>query len=276
MRRMRWLLACGLALTTQQATAADLPDMFLRGSNTVITAPGGTNWEGFYAGGHVGRAWTGTDFANSTQSLIAFMLRNTTIENENAVSRWTTLGKSDINGTSYGAFAGYQTQWEGAVVGIEGTYNRTSLENQATDTMARQFSTSDGFSNNVQVTATSQIRITDYGTVRAKGGWAAGNVMPYGFLGLAMGRADVTRSARVIASGFDISGAGNPPYSADLTKSEFKNGAFAYGYTFGFGVDWAVMQSIFLRAEYEYIQFGQFNDLKTYIQTARIGAGIKF
>jgi outer membrane immunogenic protein len=275
MRRMRWLV-CGLVMMTQQAGAADLSEMFLRGSNTVITAPGGTNWEGFYAGGHVGRAWTGTDFANSTQSLVAFMLRNTTIEDENGVSRWTTLGKGDINGTSYGAFAGYQTQWEGAVIGIEGGYNRTNLDNQATDTMSRMFSTSDGYTNDVTVTATSQIRITDYGTIRAKGGWAAGNVMPYGFLGLAMGRADVTRSARVIASGQDLSGQGRPDYFADLNKTEFKNGAFAYGYTFGFGVDWAIMQNIFVRAEYEYIQFGAFNDLKTYIQTARIGAGIKF
>ena len=49
---------------------------------------------------------------------------------------------------------------------------------------------------------------------RAKGGWAASNVMPYGFLGLAMGRADVIRSARVIASGSDISGAAIPVYGS--------------------------------------------------------------
>ena len=78
MRRMRWLL-CGLALMVQPAVAADLSDMFLRGSNTVIAAPGPINWEGVYVGGHFGGAWSGTDFANSSQALIAFMLRNTTI-----------------------------------------------------------------------------------------------------------------------------------------------------------------------------------------------------
>jgi opacity protein-like surface antigen len=36
------------------------------------------------------------------------------------------------------------------------------------------------------------------------------------------------------------------------------------------------MQNIFVRAEYEYVQFGQFNDLKTHIHTARIGGGLKF
>jgi opacity protein-like surface antigen len=260
----------------QPAGAADLSDMFLRGSNTVIAAPGPTNWEGVYVGGHVGRGWSGTDFANSTQSLIAFMLRNTTIENEQQVSKWTTLGKADTSGASYGGFIGYNTQWEGAVIGIEAGYSRASLETSASDTMRRLFSTSDGYSNDVQLTATSSIRITDYGTVRARGGWAIDCFMPYAFAGLAIGRADVSQSARVIASGVDISGSGKPPYSADLTKTEAQTGRFAYGYTGGVGLDWAMTQNVFLRGEYEYIYFGAFNNLKQTIQTARIGAGVRF
>jgi opacity protein-like surface antigen len=272
---MRWLL-CGLAVVAgaQQASAADLSEMFLRGSSTVITAPGGVTWEGFYAGGHVGAAWSGTDFANSTRSLVAFLLRNTTIENENHVSNWTTLGKADTSGSSFGGFAGYQTQWDAAVIGIEAGYSRTNMETSSSDSMRRLFSTSDGYNNDVTVIASSQIRITDYGTLRAKGGWAAGNFLPYGFVGFAIGRADVTQSARVIATG--TSTTGGPPYSFDDTKSLIRSGDFAYGYTAGFGVDMALMQNIFVRAEYEYIQFGAFNDLKTHIQTARIGAGFKF
>jgi outer membrane immunogenic protein len=275
MRRMRWLV-CGVALMVQPAGAADLSEMFLRGSNTVISAPGPMNWEGVYVGGHVGRSWSGTDFANSTQSLIAFMLRNTTIENEQQVSRWTTLGKADTNGSSYGGFVGYQTQWEGAVIGVEAGYSRTNMHTESSDSMARIFSTSDGYSNDVALIASSSVRITDYGTVRARAGWAADHFMPYAFAGLAIGRADVSQSARVIASGNDIAGNGNPPYSADLTKTEAKTGQFAYGYTAGFGVDWAMTQNLFLRAEYEYIYFGAFNNLKQTIQTARVGAGFRF
>ncbi len=36
------------------------------------------------------------------------------------------------------------------------------------------------------------------------------------------------------------------------------------------------MQRFFVRAEYEYVHFGVFNDLNTYIQPARVGAGVKF
>jgi outer membrane immunogenic protein len=277
MRRMRWLM-CGFVMvgTAQPAGAADLSDMFLRGSSTVITAPGGVTWDGIYFGGHVGASWTGTDFANATQSLVAFMLRQTTIENEQAVSNWTTLGKADTSGSSFGGFIGYQTQWEGAVMGIEAGYSRTNMQVSASDVLRRVFSTSDGYSNDVQVNGAASVRITDYGTLRARAGWAAGCFLPYGFVGLALARADVTRSATVIASGVDISGSGNPPYSFTDTRSEIKSGTFAYGYTAGLGIDMALMQNIFVRAEYEYIFFGDFNDLKTHIHTARVGAGLKF
>jgi opacity protein-like surface antigen len=37
-----------------------------------------------------------------------------------------------------------------------------------------------------------------------------------------------------------------------------------------------VMQNMFVRGEYEYVQFGEFNDLKTHIHTARVAAALKF
>jgi outer membrane immunogenic protein len=272
---MRWLM-CALLVagSTQGAAAADFGLPILRGSTYEVTGP--TRWDGFYVGAQAGGTWSGTDFANSTKSLVSFILRNTTIESEQHVSDWTTLGKADTSGTSYGGFIGYQMQWDEAVIGIEANYNRTNMSTSASDTMRRTFSTSDGYSNDVQVTGTSSIRITDYGTARFRAGWAAGNFMPYAFVGVAAGRADVTRSARVIASGFDTTGSGNPPYSSDITNSAVMSGAFAYGWTTGFGLDLAVMQCFFVRGEYEYVQFGAFNDLKTHIHTARLAAGVKF
>jgi opacity protein-like surface antigen len=267
-------LLCGVVLfgMAGEACAADLGESFLRGS-TVINQPGGTRWDGFYFGGQVGGNWAGTNFANSTKSLVSFLLRNTTIENENHVSDWTTLGTYDTSGSSYGAFVGYQTQWDSAVIGVEANYNRTSLAMASSDAMRRLFATSDGYNNDVTVIGTSSIRITDYGTFRVRGGWAADNFMPYGFVGIALGRADVTRSARVIASG---SATGLPPYSFDQTNAVIKTGDFAYGYAAGLGLDIAVLQNVFVRGEYEYVQFGEFNDLKTHIHTARVAAGLKF
>jgi outer membrane immunogenic protein len=275
MRRMRWLL-CGLAFigAAQQASAADLGESFLRGSSTIINTNSGVTWDGAYVGAHFGGAASGTDFSNATKSLVAFLLRNTTIENENHVSDWTTLSTGDTTGISYGGFAGYNMQWDQAVLGVEASYNRTSLMMSANDSMGRQFGTSDGFINNVTVAAGSNIHITDYGTLRMRGGWAAGNFMPYGFVGFALGRADVTNSAHVVASGTNAST--GQTYAFDQSTAVGKTGDFAYGFATGVGIDYAVMQNIFVRAEYEYVQFGQFNDLKTHIHTARIGGGLKF
>lgn len=276
MRRMRWLM-CALIIagSAQSAAAGDLGLPILRGSNAYDVG-GPTRWDGFYVGAQAGSAWSGTDFANSTKSLVSFILRNTTIENEQHVSDWSTLGRADTSGKSYGAFIGYQMQWDEVVLGVEANYNRTNMSTSASDSMRRTFSTSDGYSNDVQVTATSAIRITDYGTVRMRAGWASGNFMPYAFAGIAVGRADVTRSARVIASGFDTTGSGNPPYNSDITNAATRNGDFAYGWTTGLGLDFALMQCFFVRGEYEYVQFGAFNDLKTHIHTARVAAGVRF
>ena len=71
---LRWLL-CGVAIVGMglEARAADLGDLFLRGSSTVISAPGGTRWDGFYVGGQVGMSVPGIDFANNTSSMEAVL-----------------------------------------------------------------------------------------------------------------------------------------------------------------------------------------------------------
>ena len=271
MRRMRWLL-CGLALIgmASQARAADMP--FLRGSTTIVAPPQCCIiWEGIYFGAQAGATVSGADFSNATKSLIRFMLRETTIENEQPVSDWQLLGKADTTASHYGAFVGYNWQWDQAVVGIEGHYNRSDFSLSASDAMRRIFPTSDG-QNDVQVNGTAAVRMLDYGTVRARGGWAAGNFLPYVTAGLAVGRADVSRSVVVTM---------RDPADASIilfqdTASETKTGTLAYGYAAGFGLDMALMQNVFVRAEYEYVKFGWFNDINMHIHSARVGAGVKF
>ena len=272
---MRRLLLCGVAVVGMglEANAADMPD-FLRGSSTVVAEPSGSRWDGVYVGGQAGLAYSGTDFGNSTRSLAAFMLRNTVLEGDFHPSEWAVLGKGDTSGTSYGAFIGYQTQWDVAVVGIEANYNRTNLTTAATDSIARFVTTSDGFQTSVRIDGASSIHITDYATLRVRAGWAADSFLPYAFVGAAIGRADVSRSARVAA--FGTNPATNQFFNFDQTATEAKNGDFAYGYAAGLGIDWCVTQNIFVRGEYEYVQFGNFNDLNTHIHTVRVAGGFKF
>src|SRR5436305_11749306 len=100
--RMR-LFVCGVAaLLSTAAGAADMPD-FLRGSSTVITAPGGPRWDGIYVGGHVGWSVPGIDFTNNNSSA-STLLGNAGVTGVSS----SPLGTQDTTATHFGAFAGYQ------------------------------------------------------------------------------------------------------------------------------------------------------------------------
>jgi outer membrane immunogenic protein len=272
MRRMRWLL-CGLAFigAAQQASAADLGDAFLRGSSTVINAGGNVTWDGAYFGGQVGGSSSGADFALATKSVVQQMLRQTTIENENPVSKWPLLGKVDTTAVNWGGFAGYNMQWDQAVIGIEANYNVTSITLSSADAMRRTFATSDG-GNDVQLNGSSSVHITDYGTFRVRGGYALGNFLPYVMAGAAVGRADVATTATV--TGRDP--ADHTTLLYQMSGSNIQTGKFIYGYTAGLGIDMALMQNFFIRAEYEFVQFAPIGDVNLHMHTARIGAAVKF
>ncbi|MGB6548472.1 MAG: porin family protein, partial [Xanthobacteraceae bacterium] len=73
----------------------------------------------------------------------------------------------------------------------------------------------------------------------------------------------------------------NPAITLTCVDYSFSNSAgktntILYGFTVGGGVDVALTQNIFLRAEYEYIQFAPFASITAAISSARIGAGLKF
>ena len=264
------LLLCSVVLIgmSSQAGAADLGDSFLRGSSTIMSSSGAPRWDGFYFGAQVGATYSGADFSGATKSLVGSILRESNF-NDAAVPDWNVLGKIDTSGSSIGGFVGYNTQWDDAVVGFELNYNRTSLAMASTDWIGRQPA---GMADSVYIDGNASVRIIDYGTARLRGGWTVGSFMPYGFVGVALARADVSRSATVnlVNPAF---GAG--PYFTD-SRIESKLGDFAYGYAAGLGLDICLISNLFVRAEYEYVQFGAFNEIKAHIHTARVGAGVKF
>jgi opacity protein-like surface antigen len=49
-----------------------------------------------------------------------------------------------------------------------------------------------------------------------------------------------------------------------------------YGFSVGGGFDMAVTQNIFLRGEYEFVQFAEIANITAKISSARVGAGFKF
>jgi outer membrane immunogenic protein len=268
-------LVLGLALLLElalQASAADLGPI-LRGT-TVYQPPVQVNWSGYYAGAQVGYSSAGFGFGNATSSLIAFILRGTTLEAEAGVSGLTTLSNRDSNGTTFGGFVGYNAQWDDVVLGLEFNYNASSIKAQSSDTLARSFTTSDGYFHDFTVTSAASAKLTDFGAVRVRAGWATGNFLPYAAVGLAIGRVDIAHTATVsdVATQTGFPTLVLPP----TTEGSTRTGVFAYGYMGALGVDMILWSNVFARLEGEYLQFTPVQDVRIHVGTFRTAIGVRF
>jgi opacity protein-like surface antigen len=267
-----------VAFASERAVAADPGYPVLRGSNTYeIGPPSYRDWSGFYAGGHVGYANTIVNFTEGVGAQVANILRFTTIQNEFQPSNWASLPKQNVIKPTFGAFIGYNVQFEDTIIGVEANYNRTSVKTAAADTITRVVDTSDGYRNTVTVAGKGTVHLTDYGTLRARAGWISNGFVPYGFGGVAIGRAEVQRSASVTVNGVDqVTPPVLPAYSFFASLSDTKNNAYAWGWTLGAGVDWLVFGNVFLRGEFEYVSFPNIKNVDIAVSTVRVGAGVKF
>src|SRR5665213_2002606 len=247
---------------------------FLRGS---LFNSAGTRWDGINLGVQLGLSNMHADFGNSTSALVAFALRNTTVENEFSPSSLTTLPSTTTNGRQYGAFLGYNVQWDQLVVGFDLAYNRTSsLEASASDSIARQVVTSDNVNNVVTITAQSSVTLIDYATMRARAGYAFGQFLPYAVVGAAVGRFDYANTATVHDVGTPLAGSSVSAFNTLDTESDSKNNAVVGGALVGLGLDVAVLPHVFVRAEWEYIAFAPVGGIRTTLNTGRVGIGARF
>jgi outer membrane immunogenic protein len=280
--RRSLVVLCLLAFMTQtHAQEFDVPT--LRGSSPFIpAAPKYTRWAGFYAGGQIGQSSSEMNFAGATEPLVAHILRNTALEDQQRPSDWAVLGKANPSGRSYGLFAGYNVQFSDVIFGVDLHYNRSSFSANAPVTPIGRIVTVDGVEYDVDISGSASMRITDYGAARLRAGWVVNNFLPYGTVGLAVGRADITRSATVSGTQTVVCTAVNDPPGCGVplpfgnSISESKNGHFLYGWSAGGGMDVMLMPNFFVRGEIEFIWFAKAQGIVSQIGTARVGAGWKF
>ena len=270
----RYLLAVMMMGTAHGALAADMP--ILRGgfSHGYAQTPM-VDWQGFYVGGQAGTGRSDMNFSQSSKPLIARILANTVIEREMRISDWPLAGKESSRGNGYGAFVGYNTQWDDVVIGVELSYLHGNFGGESKGSMGRSFTATDGYTYGVTADSISRISINDIGTLRARAGYVVGAFLPYIFGGLALGQADIERTARVHGTGVNVNAApGFQNVAIDITETEMQKSHLLYGYSAGLGVDVNLMAGLFLRAEWEYIRFTSTVD--TNVNTVRAGLGYKF
>ena len=99
--------------------------------------------------------------------------------------------------------------------------------------------------------------------------------LPYVFGGVALGQADIVRTAHIFGDQINPNVA--PPFNDvpfDLSATDGNYSHFIYGYSAGLGVDVQLLTCLFLRAEWEYIRFT--SSIDTNVNTVRVGLGYKF
>lgn len=230
------------------------------------------DWQGFYVGGQFSYSDGNADFSKSTQDPIAFSLRQTTLQATFAPSNWPVLGTANHSAAGFGGFVGYNTVYLAPtariVFGVEANWDQASLSLYAPNSPLTRV-TSDG-SNTVSITGSGSVTNLDFGTLRARAGWAVGNFLPYAFAGFALGQANVNiaETTTVIQK--------SPPGTFVFPATAGKNNEWLYGYALGGGLDYALTHHIFVRGEYEYVQFQTVAGVDINVNTVRVGAGIKF
>jgi opacity protein-like surface antigen len=267
--------ALGLLLAARPAAAADFDS--LRGSlSSPFNSATYSRWGGVNFGVVLGLTSMDTDFGNSTSGEVAYILRNSTLEDEAQPSSWTALPNDISNSRTYGAFLGYSVQWDELVVGIDLAYNHpSSMLGSSGDSLSRRVTTSDSVQHDVTIAATSTMKLVDYATMRLRAGYAMGQFLPYAFVGGAAGRFNYTSSSTVTS--LETPPAPAVPYTyGPFTQSDNKDDAVVGGFTLGLGMDVALLPNVFLRAEWEYVGFAPVNGIRSGINTGRIGLGVKF
>jgi outer membrane immunogenic protein len=275
---MRRLVVVAALMTgaVSGAHAADLSDLpILRGSFSEGLSASHVNWEGFYAGGQGGYGSSDENFNGSTTNMIATLVDSNVIQ-QMSVAQWNLgLGKESARSSSYGAFAGYNWQWEDVVLGLEASYLHGSFggATSASKELVSSSALSDGFFHDVLATSAASISITDMATFRGRAAYAWGCFLPYAFGGLALGNADITRSA-TINDAVSLTALGAFIPLQPLSSTNVQHNHLIYGYSAGLGVDVNLVGGLFMRAEWEYTRFAASVD--TSINTVRAGLGYKF
>ncbi|HVU42386.1 MAG TPA: outer membrane beta-barrel protein [Xanthobacteraceae bacterium] len=183
------------------AQAADLrtPPPAMPAAAPVAYAPQIYNWSGFYVGGHLGGGYGASSWSDPFGG------------GNNNFNDWGFLG---------GAQVGANAQFNRLVLGLEGDFSWTNINNKGTDSIG------DGLNTNVQWTS----------TVTGRVGAAFDRLLVYGKGGLALAEDQSTLT--------------------DFTGTSASNSLLRTGWTAGAGLEYAIDQNWSARVEYDYLGFG--------------------
>jgi outer membrane immunogenic protein len=247
-------------------------------------------WSGFYGGVQFGEEFDGANFTNIGSAELTTITTFSSIFDGVPITSFPRLGALNTEKQSWSAFAGYNYQFEAAVLGVELNFTKTSFNAGINDVESHSYFKDINnvtYDVNYAVTTGASAKVNDYASIRGRAGWAYGNFLPYAFAGILVAQINATKFVNVTVCGeetpFDCNNPpppSNPPPPARVggtwTMADTVTGKWYIGYTAGLGMDYALTQNIFLRGELGYVQYEAPFNIRLNSTSARIGAGLKF
>jgi outer membrane immunogenic protein len=275
------MASTGLSTLAQAADMAAPPPPALRG--VLPASEKAIDWSGFYFGGtgsYVASSSSTSRQAGQVDPLLRRLVQGSIVETGINSMPLVEQGRTQDGRIGFGAFIGYNVQLDDIVLGVEADYTRAKVEAELNGSRTGRVAGTTETYDWAASTARSR-KMTDFGTVRFRLGYAWDNWMPYVTAGLAYGRSSDSGMAAIAGTQFttavcpDGSCAGPTNYTPSFLR-EANRSKLNFGYALGAGVDLALTQNIFLRAEVQHIRFAESGTFGMQINQAKIGAAIKY
>lgn len=276
----RALLATSAAGILLGAFAAHAADYSPRKASYAAVPVDDFNWGGLYGGIHAGM--TNADFrmGNVAQEMAANAYTNHVASDlAIGIARLTTSGSDQQ--VHMGGFIGYNWLWEDVVVGLEFDYTHMKDKLQFSDTYSDGRRRDRGTSvDNITYTASARAKLGDFGILKLRMGYPIGRFLPYATAGVVVGKQRISGNYTSTYTEFSldpatglINGVNSGPTARNATVG--KSG-FNLGGAFGAGVDYAIMDNLFLRAEYQWIGMTDYRGSRVTANSFRLGAAVKY
>lgn len=284
-RRMKTALGA-MALALAVSGGAQAADMPLRGSLPGYEVAPAMDWGGFYVGGFGGLGTMNMNLNGGSQNYVNDVLRGYAFGDGSSqgstISNLMHLDQVKRSPTVFGAFVGYQMQFEDAVIGIEADYTRLGGGRGGATSFTPPASlliSGTGFVDRITPTASASAELMDYWTLRGRAGWAYGRVMPYVTAGVALARGSAAFGYQASCTRTITDATANPsPFCVGGVAPTSRGGGAttAFGYTAGIGVEALITNNLFVRAEYQIVNIPSMAGVPILLQTARAGIGLKY
>lgn len=306
-------MLAGAVTVTGAASAADYP--VLRGSQIDDAPPapsdfgsGTPKWSGFYFGGTAGLLSGQFDPLAQSEFLSRTAFSNQATSDQG--SPLLRFGKTSTNRNGFGGFAGFNFAFGDVILGAEAEYFKADLSTDQRGSISRLYtgifpttipetpSTSPlNTQTTINISGQTTTKLEDFGMVKARAGYALGNFMPFLNIGAAVGRistnASISQNYSTVenfnryntVTGTDgavtrttfagVSSVSRPDGAGRGSPSIVTSG-YVPGLVLGLGLEALLGDNILVRAEYNRVYFTEYKGVNLVLDTARVGAGLKF